>query len=435
MDKGLLSERARALLGLTEGRPSASAGHAVTVRVADVARRQVGWLWPGRVPAGKLTLVAGDPGIGKSLMALDMAARTTTGRPWPDAEDVERGSVEDGSQGAGDHPDSCAPVGLPDRAAVDTAGQASRGTAGASPSRQPGSVILLSAEDDVADTIRPRLEAAGADLRRVVILQSVWRPGPSGTTDGPFSLAADLDALEGVIQRTGDVRLVIIDPLGAYLGRTDSHKDSQVRSLLGFLGKLAERRGVAILAVTHLNKNAAKSVLYRAMGSLAFVAAARAVWAVVRDPELPGRHLFLPVKCNLAGQVMGLAYTIADSREFPGTPVIAWEREPVALGADEAMAAQPSGPGAVTERQQAAAWLRELLAAGPVPAREVKRRADEAGFSWATIKRAKPLARVEPYSTGQRAAWEWRLAHQCGSPGSNVAHTPEVSHIGAGETH
>jgi hypothetical protein len=136
--KGLLSERARALLGLTAGRSSASAGHAVTVRVADVARRRVGWLWPGRVPAGKLTLVAGDPGIGKSLMALDMAARTTTARPWPDAEDVERGSVEDGAQGAGDPPDSCATVGLPDRAAVDTAGQASRGTSGASPSRPAG---------------------------------------------------------------------------------------------------------------------------------------------------------------------------------------------------------------------------------------------------------------------------------------------------------
>jgi len=431
-------------------RPGTQAGDAVLVRVADVARRPVGWLWPGRVPSGKLTLVAGDPGLGKSLLALDIAARVTRGLPWPDGEEVERGSVEresvkSGAQDAGNAP----PAGASDHADSEAAGQASRGTpewpsgsgaGAASPSASSlslsrsccpvGSVILLSAEDDVADTIRPRLEAAGADVERVVVLEAVRRTGGGSVGAEAFSLASDLDALDQAIERTGDVRLVIIDPLTAYLGRQGS---SEPRGLLTALKRLAQRRGVAIVGVTHLNKSAGKSALYRATGCLAFVAAARAVWAVASDPGRPGRHLLLPVKCNLAGRVAGLAFTIQDSPERPGAPVLAWERGPVLVGADEALAT--AGREAATEREQAAAWLRELLAAGPVPVSQVRRKALDAGFSWVTVKRAKAVAAVEHYSTGRRAAWEWRLAGACAPPDSNVDHPVEVIHIRKGDPH
>jgi len=440
---------------------------AVLVRVADVARRAVGWLWPGRVPSGKLTLVAGDPGLGKSLVALDIAARVTRGLPWPDSEeevgsrqeavgsqkeeDSRRqttdgseegiggeGRGDDGQEEQGGNPQGAmgrqeAGVGSQEMAdaAGSTVGLSSLPTAfcrlptdretpsspiapaTASYGGSPGNVILLSAEDDVADTIRPRLEAAGADLGRVAVLETVRRPGAAGTAEDAFSLAGDLDALERAIERTGDVRLIVIDPLTAYLGRAGGPGGSDPRALLTALKRLAQRRRVAILGIMHLNKNAGTSALYRATGRLAFVAAARAVWAVASDPGRPGRHLLLPVKCNLAGPAAGLAFTIQDSPEHPGAPVLAWEPGSVLVGADDALAATASvGREGPTARQQAAEWLRELLAPGPVAASQVMAQARLAGFCMPTLRRAKAILGVEVYREGYQAPWQWRLPVQ-----------------------
>jgi len=364
-------ERTAARARLANAPTPSGAGKPVLVRAADVAARPLAWLWPGRVPAAKLTLVAGDPGLGKSLLALDIAARVTRGRPWPDAP--------------------------------------------ASAEQPVGNVVLLSAEDDLADTIRPRLEAAGADLARVVLLQAIRRAGAGRPAEKPFSLVGDLSLLERAIAETGDVRLVILDPLSAYLGPTDSYRNAAVRALLALLRDLAERQGVAVLAVTHLNKNAAASALYRPTGSLAFVAAARAVWAVARDRERPDRHLLLPLKCNLAGRVGGLGYAIVESPERPGAPVLAWEAEPVLFSAQEALRASTRDPEEQSELERAAAWLRELLAPGPLPVAEIKRQAREAGLCWPTVKRAKRLAPVETHRSGFAGPWHWQLAPHRGS--------------------
>jgi len=354
------AERREAAARLDAGPPRPAHAEPVLVCLADVEPEPVEWLWPGRIPLGKLTLLVGDPGRGKSLLSLDVAARLTRGAPWPDAPGVP------------------APL---------------------------GNAVLLSAEDDAADTIRPRLDAAGGDPARVVELCAVRRPdAPDGRA---FCLATDLDALERAIDATGDVRLVVLDPVSAYLGGADSHKNAEVRAILAPLQALAERTGAAILAVTHLNKNAAASALYRPTGSLAFVAAARSVWTVLPDPESPRRMLLLPLKCNLAGPVGGLAYAVVDSPECPGTPVVAWEPDP--LPPDALAALTPAPAERARLRSSVSDWLREVLADGPVAVEEVNRRAREAEISKATLLRAKRALGVVAHPGGFGGLWKWRL--------------------------
>jgi KaiC/GvpD/RAD55 family RecA-like ATPase len=304
---------------------------AVLQRMCDIERQELQWLWPGRIPLGKLTLFAGDPGLGKSLATLDIAARVTRAGALPD---------------------------------------------GARASTEAGSVILLSAEDDAADTIRPRLEAADADLRKIHILQAVRRPKANGdTTLEQFSLESDLIALQDAVASLDDARLIVIDPLSAYLGGVDSHVNAKVRSLLAPLADVASALRVAVLAVTHLNKNTS-SALYRASGSIAFVAAARAVWLFAKNPDDPDQRLMLPGKMNLAPDQTGLSYRLEAKQ---GTAVIAWGGA-VTVRADAVL--EPEGAERQSERLEAMDWLRERLANGAVAQREIKSDAAKEGFSW-----------------------------------------------------
>ncbi len=333
------------------------------VRLCDVQPVPKRWLWPERIALGKLTLLVGDPGLGKSFLTLDLAARISRGGPWPDD------------------------LGRP----------------------QPvGGVVLLSAEDDLGDTIRPRLDGAGADVQRIAALMGVREPTPEAGTR-PFNLAADLDRLEYAIQSTADCRLVVIDPITAYLGSVDSHKNADIRGLLAPLASMAAAHGVAVVAVSHLNKAANLPAIYRAMGSLAFVAAARATWSVVRDREDPtgARRLFLPIKNNLGNDRTGLAFRLAPS-EYNSEACIAWERDPVNVQADAAMGPDTDGEaGAVAE---AKAWLEAMLAAGPVKAKDVKTRATTDGIAHRTLDRAKTALGVVAGPSSYGGPWVWRLA-------------------------
>jgi len=357
--------------------------HVYLTRLGDVAPEAVGWLWPKRVPMGKMTLLFGDPGRGKSLLALDMAARVTRGAPWPDAPD-------------GPNP--------------------------------PGRVVLLSAEDDPADTIRPRFEAAGGDPDGVLVLRAVQRPGSGLEGDLPFCLARDVAALESVLRQWGGVRQKGLDPVSAYLGGVASHSNAAMRELLAPVREMAERTGVAVVAISHLTKRREATVLYRGMGSLATVAAARAVWAVGPDPGPTGHHqasgriLLLPVKCNLVGAVPGLAYRIVPSPQCADVPVLAWEEGSLALTAQEAFdsAALPS----LTPRERAMAWLEEALGKGAVPALEVEQRARAIGFSRRTLMRARAELGVCAFHEGMGAPWLLRLPDEEPDPGSAAAIEP-----------
>ena len=345
------------------------------INLANVEPEPLRWLWPNRIPLGKVTLLFGDPGLGKSFITLDIAARVSCSMPWPDADG-------DGGRAA------------------------------------PAGVILLSAEDDVADTIRPRLDAAGADPWRVTLLQGIRYGDSQGMRH--FNLASDLPALEAAIRQRSDTRLVIIDPVSAYLGRTDSHKNAAIRGLLAPLADLAAQHDVAVLTVSHMSKGLGGRALYRAMGSLAFIAAARAAWLAVTDADNPRRRLFLPAKANLTREPIGLAYTL-ESVDMPGIgPVgrVAWESERITMTADEALAAAAADPEDRTARESAAEWLREVLADGPMTANDMKAAAKESGISWATIRRAQPIAGVKVRRKGGRhGAWHWFLpGHVSGAP-------------------
>lgn len=340
----------------------------VLVNMADVVAKLVRWLWPSRFAIGKLTLIAGDPGLGKSFLTLDMAARVSKGDGWPDS------------------PASTA---------------------------APGGVVLLSAEDDLEDTIKPRLIAAKADVSRIKALVAVkhFDLEAGGERQCPFNLDNDLAVLEQAIQDVPDCRLVIIDPISAYLGRTDSHKNAAIRGLLAPLSELAARHGVALVAVTHLRKGEGPA-MYRTMGSLGFVAAARAVYAVTKDKgdRTGGRRFLLPVKNNVGNDRDGLAYSLDDTFSTNGQPVVKWEAEPVSISADEALC--PDNGRAETETpelNEAKAWLQNALADGPLAAKDIFAQARQDGIAKRTLDRAKKALGVVAAKEGFSGGWIWRL--------------------------
>jgi putative DNA primase/helicase len=331
-------------------------------RMSDVQAKPIRWLWPGRFARGKVSMLAGHPGLGKSQLTSSLAAIVTTGGTWP----VDKTPCE------------------------------------------KGSVIFFSAEDDAEDTIRPRLEAAGADLDRVFILDAV--PDETGTRPRAFNLTTDLPRLGEMLSYFGDVALVVIDPITAYLGGTDSHKNADMRALLSPLGELAAKHGAAIVCVSHLNKGGGGEALLRVTGSLAFVAASRAAFLIVRDKEDKHRRLFLPIKNNIGNDESGLAFSV-ESHSLPGgieTSRVSWEGEPVTITADEAMAPQ-GDPEERSALDDAKEFLNNLLADGPVSSKQLKGDAEGAGHSWQTIRRAQKALGIEAHKEGMKGPWLWRL--------------------------
>jgi hypothetical protein len=324
---------------------------------AHITEREVQWLWRNRVPLGMLTTLSGDPKLGKSLVSLAITASVTRGAPLP-----------------GDNP--------PDR---------------------PGSVILLSAEDDPARTIVPRLRAAGADLRRVHILESIIQPGIASDDPRealppvermPCLLDHDLAVIEAKAAALGDCRLIVVDPVSAYLGGKDDHRNAELRSVLSPLKAMAERLDVAMILVTHLSKAAGANGKYRVMGSIAYVGACRANYLCVRDKDDPSgrRVLMLDNGCNLAPTQTGLAYVIGDSGDGPA---VEWIPEPVEMDADTALRrlaeaeAEQARPEQAAERRECEEWLRDYLSQGRQLAKHCQRAANAAGFKRTTLHRAK----------------------------------------------
>jgi len=340
-------------------------GGPMLVLMSDIEPREVRWLWPGRIPLGRITLLVGRPGEGKSFLTMDAAARVSTGSPWPDDAPCERGSV-----------------------------------------------LIISGEDDPADTIRPRLDAHHADVSRVHLLSMVRRIGEDGKPfDVMFSLN-DLRALEAALQRLNECKLIVIDPIGSFLGGdVDAHRDNEVRSILAPLAKLAERYGPAVLVVAHRRKSAGSIADDLALGSRAFTGIARAVWHLARDPNNKPRRLLLPGKNNLAREGDGLAFTVAGD-----PPAIVWGREPVQMSADDALAIENDGgneeakPGPEPRARLAAEdWLRKLLATGEVPAAKVKGEAKAAGMSFRTVQRAADELGVIREKNTFDGGWQWRF--------------------------
>ena len=313
----------------------ASVGLIIT-KTASIAPEMVSWLWPGRIPLGKVTLLSGDPGLGKSFLALDIAARVSTGASWPDG----------------------------------------------APGGEPGNIIIGSAEDGAADTIVPRLRALSADLGRVYIIEGV----KDSRGRRAVSLDADLLRIEIGVRHV-QAQLVVVDPIGAFLGAADSHRDAEVRAILAPLADMAERLHVAILAIAHLNKSQQVSAIYRTGGSIGFVAAARAVHVLAADRQNRDRRVFAPLKNNLSRPAPALAFSIAGE-----PPVVEWEDAPADIDVEELLAPEPPRPrGRRPEPlERAKGFVLEQLRSSqsPQPVEDIIQAAACAGISERTTRRA-----------------------------------------------
>lgn len=330
----------------------------VLVPTSEIQPEPVTWIWPGVIASGRVTSLVGHPGRGKSQVSIDIAATISTGRPWP------------------------------------------RGTT----NERAGHVLLLSAEDDAADTIVPRLIAAGADLTAVHLVKAVK---DDDGVERAFSLVDDLERL-GREHDLGQVRLLIVDPITAYLGRKcgaiNRNQGSDVRALLDHLTAFSARHDLGVLAISHLNKSSGASAITRIMGSLDFVAVARAVYLVTEEPD-SSRRLFLPVKNNIAADRVGYAFELASRivRDGIQTSAVIWSDDPVTISADEALAAagKKASSGAMD-------FLRETLSDGPVDQVEIMRRGDEAGFTEKNLRTAsKKLGVTSKREGGVGAAGRW----------------------------
>lgn len=304
--------------------------------LSDVLCRPVDWLWQDRIAIGRLTLIAGAPGLGKSFLTCDLVSRISLGMPWPDGAPCETGSS-----------------------------------------------LLVCAEDDPGDTIRPRLEESGADLSKIFILDGARI---KGKVEQFYSLA-QIEVIDQSLSKIKNCRLLVIDPIGSYMGsKTDIHRDNEVRGLLAPLATLAQKHNVSVVMVAHHRKSSANIVAADelAMGSRAFTGISRSVWHLCRDPHDRAKRLLVPGKNNLAAEGSGLSFAILGG---PGSVArIYWDTESVSMSADEAMASQPVGRPGIN----ASIWLAKRLDEGThQPVNQVQEDAERAGISSRSLDRAR----------------------------------------------
>jgi AAA domain len=280
-----------------------------------------------------------------------------------------------------------------------------------------GSVVWFNAEDAQEDTIVPRLVAAGADLKRVHFVNSVRVDGKEKS----FSLVTDLQMLRAKIEEIGDVVLVIIDPMSAYLGigKVDSRQATDVRGVLTPLKEMVEELHVALVGIAHFNKkDDVKSALLRVSDSIAYVAAARHVQAVLDDPENRDSKLFVKAKNNLARDAMALRYSFStkvvghDARlgKDIEAPFVAWDTQHVDVTANDAMRAADSVGSSL--KREAQEFLIDRLTRGPAKADDLFEEAKQEGISKRTLQRAKKdLGVVSRKQAGVMGGeWFWTLA-------------------------
>jgi hypothetical protein len=321
-------------------------------RLRDAQPQPVPWLWPGRIAAGRLALIDGDPGQGKSLLALDIAARLSRARELPD---------------------------------------------GHRPS-EPAAVLLLSAEDHWDDTILPRLLAAGADLQRVY----PWNEGAAGLAVFPEACPQ----LERLILQTS-ARLVIIDPFFAFLGRdVGSLNALMIRRALEPLARLTQKTHAALLLIRHLAKGAVgRQALYRGLGSTTIVGAMRTAFVIAPDPPEPQRRVFACTKNNLSAFPPALAFRIGQTKS--GVAQVEWLGT-IARTADEVLQVRVRRGEAVP---QALAFLRQHLAHGPSDRQTLLEEAGRRGISFRSLERAKAALGIVSQQRREegRNIWYWRL--------------------------
>jgi putative DNA primase/helicase len=346
----------------------------------DLTPEPVRWLWPGWLALGKLHILAGAPGQGKTTIAIAMAATVTIGGRWPDGTRCE-----------------------------------------------PGNVLIWSGEDDPADTLLPRLLAAGADRARCHFVIGTRIDGAIQS----FDPARDMAALERMAQQIGGIKLLIVDPVVSAVAG-DSHKNTEVRRALQPLVDLASRLNAAALGISHFSKGGAGAdPASRVVGSIAFTAVARVVLvaAKVKSEEGEDRRILARGKSNIGPDDGGFEYHIDQAEPLPGihASVIAWGA--AVAGTARELLHEPDGQDSEgkTAVDAAADFLRQALAEGTTPANTVKAEAASAGVSWASVRRAADSLGVKKQK-GDGGAWYWSFPKVL-SQGAQHAQHSNVEHL------
>jgi hypothetical protein len=335
-----------------------------TLDLSEVRTRPIDWLWRGYIPLRKVTILDGDPGLGKSTLLLDLASRGSVG--------------------------GLAPTGEPLGDAFTT--------------------IYVTVEDDAEDTIVPRIHAAGGDSSRFHLVRKL-------------SLPAEVDRLEATANQL-KARLIVIDPLMAYLGDgVKTNDDHLVRRALEPLADMAARLDVAIVLIRHLNKRVGDDAIYRGGGSIAFTGLARSVLAVGRDPDDHDRMILAPIKLNVARRQPSLAYRIVADGDYEPAR-IAWEGTSD-RSAEDLIGRTRDEAGGQSKTGELATAMRELLEVngGSMPAAEACRALKEDGFNLGSrdnLKRARDHAGADSTKDGFAGGWVWSLRGSTRTSDSSV---------------
>lgn len=308
---------------------------------ADIQAEEVKWLWYPYIPYGKITILQGDPGCGKTMAVLSLAALLSKGENLPFEEVV----------------------------------------------REPINILYQTSEDGIADTIKPRLESAGANCTRIKIINEEKR-----------ALTFDDPRLEQSILQE-NARLLILDPLSAYIGPTVSmNQANEVRGAFRNLYAMAQRTRCAVLIVAHMNKMSGISALYRTSGSIDIAGAVRSILTVTRYQHSPTQRVLVPVKSNLAAAGPALLFELSDHVE--------WLRQ-LDEDAESLLNGCDSLSEAPTKQQQVEEELPRLLEKGPVSNQEIIQHFKNKGIQDRTVNLVKGRLNIRSVRKGDK--WYWQL--------------------------
>lgn len=305
------------------------------IQMSNVEVEQVHWVWYPYIPYGKITVVQGDPGEGKTTFVLALIALLTQGKPLPEEEN---------------------------------------GT-------EPINVIYQTAEDGLADTIKPRLLSVGADCERVLVID-----------ENEVELTLSDERLEQAIKKT-DAKVIVLDPIQAYLGgNVDMHRANEIRPIMKRLALLAERTGCAVILIGHMNKMGGAKSAYRGLGSIDIRAAVRSVLIVGRVKDEPALRIVAHDKSNLAPEGKSIAFELNPDTGF------AWKGY-CETTVDELLCGNGS---LLSKTAQAEKLLKDLLSEGEMLSEEITSQAKELDISNRTLKIAKQNIGVKSFRKGDK---------------------------------
>ncbi|ABI87962.1 hypothetical protein CH72_2390 [Burkholderia ambifaria AMMD] len=365
---------------------------------ADIVPEPIHWLWPGWLPAGKLSILAGQPGCGKTTIAISLSSAISNGAEWPDGA-------------------RC---------------------------KAPGNVLIWTGEDGLADTLVPRLMAAGADLRRVFFVESITNE--AGGLQ-PFDPSRDVPILAERVEQIGGASMLVVDPIISVVNG-DSHKSGDVRKSLQPLIDLGAAHGCAILGITHFSKGSkGSSPTERILGSQAFGAAARMILVAGKD-DASDRRIFAKSKCNIAGDSGGFEYAIEtlDAQDGLASSRIAWG-EPLDGSAREILReleADDQDTDEQNERESKFERARCMLYEWLTPfmsTKEMKAAAQAEGVSWRMVEAAKAAEvkagnKIRAVKHGKDWGWIWDnhdAKYGDSTPHSQIVSSPQEIQVRKGD--